>query len=382
MKVGILTLPLHTNYGGILQAYALQTTLERMGHEVVVFQTYYYGIQVIPFYRYPLIMVKRLLYKCLVNHKAIVFWERKMRLEAPTLRANTEPFIKRYLHTCNINSLRDISPQNYDAIIVGSDQIWRPKYVRRMWKTDIQDAFLRFTAGWNIRRIGYAVSFGVDTWDYTLEETHQCKQLIQKFNAVSVRELSGVNLCAKNLEIKAEQVLDPTLLLTDVDYKKLIGLDNNCVNSNILFSYILDETAEIKSFVNKVARERELIVSSISINKNLSLPVEERVIPPIENWLRCFYNAKFVVTDSFHGCVFSIIFRKPFIVIGNFSRGLSRFESLLKILNVESSLLLSTDDYSSDTKYQLPNDIDERIENLQKESRGFLYRSLTKFDTL
>lgn len=376
MKVGILTLPLHTNYGGILQAYALQTTLERMGHEVVVFQTYYNGSQMIPFYKYPIIIVKRLLYKCFVNHKAIVFREKKMRREAPVLRANTELFIKRYIHTCTINSLRDISPQNYDAIIVGSDQIWRPEYVRRMWKTDIRDAFLNFTSGWNIKRVVYAASFGVDEWLLTKEETEDCKYLAQYFDAVSVREVSGIRNCLSFLGINAKQMLDPTMLLTKDDYIKFISEPQNTQNSRVLFSYMLDETPEKKELVKRVAGYKKMRISQIIINHNINIPVEERIIPPVDEWLSCIYHASMVVTDSFHGCVFSMIFEKPFIVIGNQKRGNSRFLSLLKLFHLENCLIDETCLNNINTT-SINKNVLEKVVFQRRKSLQFLERALS-----
>ena len=98
----------------------------------------------------------------------------------------------------------------YDAFIVGSDQVWRPSYNQHL-----EQAFLNFTENWkNVKRIAYAASFGVDNWEFTKKQTKECKRLVQKFDFVSVREDTAVNLCKEHLGIEATHVLDPTLLLS------------------------------------------------------------------------------------------------------------------------------------------------------------------------
>lgn len=378
MRIGILTLPLHTNYGGILQAYALQTTLERMGHNVDVFQTYYNGIR-IPLSRYPFVLGKRFFRKCFINRKTVVFRELKKRKEAPLLRTHIDGFINKQIHAFEIGQLREIPLADYDAIIVGSDQIWRPSYVRRMWKTDVQDAFLRFTSGWNGKRVSYAASFGVDRWLFSEEETAECKLLAQLFDAVSVREDSGVDMCRNHLGINATQLIDPTLLLTKDDYTSLIREEKGSHRyNNGIFNYVLDETPDKQQLIYRIAKDRNLKPYGIVINsQDLSKPVEERVLPPIEEWIKCFRDAKFVVTDSFHGCVFSIIFRKPFVAMANTNRGVSRFRSLLSLLELEDHLLTNTEQYSSSFSYDIPDSISIRIEALVKESTRFLNQVLS-----
>lgn len=378
MRIGILTLPLHANYGGILQAYALQTVLEREGHDVVTFQTDYYGFRKIPWNNYILLLAKRLLYKIFVNHQVPIFIENRKKKEASILRKNTDKFISQYIHTLRLSkSINELSSSNFDAIIVGSDQIWRPEYVRRMWSTNIQDAFLKFTKGWNIKRVAYAASFGEDTWLLTQAETAECSQLIRSFDAVSIREDSGVKLCQEHFKINVSFVLDPTMLLDKNEYRKLVLDYNGQLDiTNELFCYILDETELKKSIICRVANDYQLKVSRIIINKGVGTHISERVIPPIEEWLSSFQKAKFIITDSFHGCVFSIIFKKPFIAISNSNRGVSRFTSLLKLFGLQKHLLFDENDYLPTYSYQLPDDMDDRLSSLKNASRSFLINAL------
>ena len=374
MKIGILTLPLHSNYGGIVQAYALQTVLNRMGHDVVVFQNGYDGIVRFPKWEMPIILGKRFLRKCLTKSKIPVFLEHKRISELPVVNQYVSKFILDHINTYHIKSLNDIPRSEFDAIVVGSDQIWRCDYAKRIWNTDIQNVFLRFALDWNIKRVAYAVSFGKDELNYTQIEAKECASLAKLFDGISVREDSGVDLCLKYLDVKAEIVLDPTMLLTTQDYIKLIKDYGVPKNDGSLFAYILDSKNEKKNFVDYVANERNMKTYSIVDIKDYSQSINSRIKPPVEQWLRGFYDAEFVITDSFHGCVFSIIFNKPFIAIGNSNRGMSRFLSLLKMFGLEDHLILDINDYTSEKSYGIPDDIKERFFDLKEKSRNYLFQ--------
>ena len=332
MRIGILTLPLHTNYGGILQAYALQTVLERMGHEVkVINRNINYEL---PLWKKPFVYSKRII-KNILGYKTPIFYEQKLIKELPIIRQNTDRFIQQYIHTLNVNNYTDLKEGDFDAIVVGSDQVWRQKYFGKIY-----DAYLQFAKDWNIKRIAYAASFGTDEWEYTGRQTSICENLIKKFSAVSVREDSGIDLCKKYLDVDSQHLLDPTMLLEKEDYIRLFENSGTPPNSGTLMCYILDETPEKELLINRVAREKGLIPFRVNSKvENCKSPLEERIQPPVEQWLRGFYDAEFIVTDSFHACVFSIIFNKQFIAILNRERGESRFRSLLKLFYLDNRII-------------------------------------------
>lgn len=326
MKIGIITLPLHTNYGGILQAYALQTTLEQMGHQVEILEeplVYKHA----SLNRY----IRRVLKKC-VGKRSIINYEGFMRKWQPRVAANINQFINTYIHRRIVN-FDSLSDGEYDAFVVGSDQVWRPSYNHH-----IKNAFLGFAENWkNVKRIAYAASFGVDNWEFTEEQTDECKKLIQKFDFVSVREDSAVNLCKEQLGIIATHVLDPTMLLSVDNYQKLIG-ELKISDKPYLFSYLLDESEEKINILKDICNKLNLPVRKIKLENDISkIPMsrlKSLIYPSIQEWLASFAQADFVVTDSFHGTVFSIIFNKPFVVLPNKGRGVSRFESLLKTVGL------------------------------------------------
>lgn len=322
MKIGIVTQPLRANYGGILQNFALQHILRMMGHEVYTFD---YGKYT--FTKWICLLIKHLLKKMLGrNSEFPLLPKSKMKNEASLRR-----FVDNNISlTTPRNKCLDLSVVNryrFDAIIVGSDQVWRPKY-----NNSIKDMFLSFVKDQNIRRIAYAASFGTGSWEFTERQEMTCKALAQRFDAISVREYSAVGLCKVHLGVDAELVLDPTLLLAKEDYDSLItGIPS--LEVPFLFAYILDSTDEKIEYISYMAKlmNLELVIKGADqdITANES----------IEDWLSCFRDANYVITDSFHGSVFSIIYNRNFKVIGNGQRGIDRMISLLEPLLLKDCLI-------------------------------------------
>jgi hypothetical protein len=214
-----------------------------------------------------------------------------------------------------------ISKEQFNAIITGSDQVWRPKY-----NEYIEDMYLKFVPD-DICKVAYAASFGVDSWEYNPKQTKSCAKLAQRFNAISVREISGVQLCKENLGVDAECVLDPTILAGAQAYKPLIRKNQD---GDYLFAYILDITDDKRASVETIAKSRGLKTIIRSAGRSADLSPEE--------WLSMIAHASMVITDSFHGTVFSILFHREFLSIVNKSRGGTRFASLLVPLGLESRM--------------------------------------------
>ena len=364
MRIGILTLPLHTNYGGILQAYALQTVLERMGHEVVVIdepirkqKTAYKQI------------VKRIIKK-IIGRPTTILWEKYFYNSYPIVSRNIRPFIESYLKRIVVDSPSELKEQDFDAIIVGSDQIWRSKYYFH-----IENAYLNFAKDWkSLKRIAYAPSFGTDEWEYTDEQTKEFSLLLKHFDAVSVREESGIKLCKEHLDVVPQLVLDPTLLLSKEDYCKLIDKANPKSHKGKLLDYVLDNSDSISSLISYISGKRN--IQPFSVNGKPfteGTKADECVKPSIESWLRGFRDADFVITDSFHACVFSMIFNKPFCVVGNKARGMARFNSLLKIFHQEFRLIESVEQYINNETLIVNNpNVNFEDLNIRRKSFEFL----------
>lgn len=320
MKIGIITLTLVGNYGGILQNYGLQQVLLKMGHQPINIKTTFR----ISILHWCLCCAKTILFR-LCGRKRIfverIYGSRQKRMSFIAQHINETS--KQYTKI----SQNNISGLNLEALVVGSDQVWRPCYNNYL----ADNMFLKFAKRSDIKRVSYAASFGSDKWEFSPEETKSCAKLIQLFDAVSVRETQGVQFCNDYLGVKATKVLDPTLLLDKSEYEKLCK-SVALIKRPILVVYFLDITPEKNQLAEKIAREKGLSLYIITDEIQDSDDAVER-------WLAAFRDAQFVVTDSFHGAVFSMVFNKCFYTICNVDRGASRFISLLSDVGLEDRLL-------------------------------------------
>lgn len=367
MRIGIITHPLSYNYGGILQNYAMQTVLRRMGHSPVTLNPNPH--RSLKFWQWLTSFPKNFLYKYYLRIPRIHLFEaffanKNWRLTMQYL----QPFIDSNINYLIVNDYDELNEEDFDALLSGSDQIWRAPYVN-----PIEKGFFNFAKDWNkITRLSYAASFGTDEWEYSLEQTKKCKELILKFDGISVREASGVELCKKNFDVKATHVLDPTLLLSKDEYSKIF-LDSKTPKSpGTLLNYILDETPEKQNLIEIITTEFNLNSFRVNGKPEGGYPLSERIQPPMEKWLRGFYDAEFVVTDSFHACVFSIIFNKPFVVYGNKNRGLARFQSLLSMFGLENRIIYELSDYNKLSKSINWDIVNDNVMKKQIEAFTFL----------
>ncbi len=329
MKIQVLTHRLSHNYGGILQAYALQRKLVLTRSDISISTSHL--------------------------HPSPSYMKRFLRSVAGTLRKKTI-----YITASWIDRIIYSKPRNFvdkyisytennldkhaDLLIVGSDQVWRAAYVdpTKYMFGDIKDD--------SIKRISYAASFGKDDInEYTSAQIEKTKVLAKKFSGISVREESGVNICKEYWGVDAEHHVDPTLLLSREEYSNIIDAGATEKPTGNLFVYVLDRSETNNKVIDKIegivnAQRFEIMPkeyrSFIAFLRNK----KPYVMPKVEQWLRSFRDAQFIVTDSFHGTAFSIIFNKPFIAIGNKKRGMARFTSLLRTFKLEDRLVSSIDE--------------------------------------
>lgn len=370
MKIGILTHELKYNYGGILQNYALQQALKKMGHEPVTID-----------YKQEITLIKK------INSLAKRFLARYVLRknikvkgwpsisEAAVIQQHTHEFVEKYINTTNKIKLSELAKfcDNFDAMIVGSDQVWRPRYLGKY----IDEMFLKSFPN-SIPKIAYAASFGIDNWEFTDKQTRICKELAQHFDAISVREASGVNLCKKYLNVDAVHVLDPTMLLDKEDYIKLIEQEKTPSPGKGIMTYILDKSPEKEVIIQSISQRLGLPTFSVMPKSSYanSTCIDDCIYPPITSWLRGFMDADFVVTDSFHGTVFSIIFNKPFISIGNTKRGLDRFTSLLETFRLENRLIFKGNELSSTFPFTIDYTTINKIWEKEKTSSSIILNNL------
>lgn len=377
MKIAILTLPLHSNYGGIIQNYALQTVLERMGHEVYTINIPLPKVK-ISSAKAPLCIAKRFLKKILEKKDGIIFIERKINRDKIIAEQHVRRFINDNIHlTQPYYGKKDLSAlnnKNLNAVIVGSDQVWRIPYVY----PDIETFFLDFIKNKQIKKLAYSVSFGTDEVEFSAEQIKACGKLIKEFEIISVREQSAIqlinNIYKWECKTKPIHTLDPTMLLNKEDYIKISTKYSHETHKGGLFYYILDMTNEKMKLLQKISSDLGLEPFTVQPkSKNQLDKAEDKIIPPIEEWLQAFNQASFVFTDSFHGSVFSILFNKEFITIGNQDRGMTRFNSLMNLFNLQNRFITSIDEYTKQISEVIHwNPINEVLEKEREKSFNIL----------
>lgn len=328
MRIAILTLRIHKNYGGVLQNYALNNILTSLGHEVktvnIVWDIRPKGIHAMMVYS------KRLLMK-LTGKKVCIFKERQIMEQDKISNAQITAFKNKNIPLTEIyyvpgTPLHSLNGQ-FDAYVVGSDQVWRPQYTRGVTKY-----FLDFLTDEKAIRFSYSASFGSDDNEYSERQRRVCGRLIGKFKGVSVREESAINLIKDKLKWDVSPIrhIDPTFLLPQNDYRQFI---HHLSKKGGLYNYILDTNDDKSTVLSRIASRLNLTPYTL-LKGSLSNESDE-VLSSVEDWLAAIASADFVFTDSFHGCAFSIIFNKPFLVYGNAQRGKARFSSLLSLFGLE-----------------------------------------------
>ncbi len=383
MKIGIITQQLKNNYGGLLQNFALQTVLKQYGHEPKTMN--HINKKISPLRLFIHKTKKRILHFLFPDKydKPCAFVNAE---QEKIIRRYTKEFVNKYISTTKTIDTEDgfyeiAMEEKFQAFIVGSDQCWRPKY-----SPYFSAMFLSFVRNRNdIKRISYATSIGVDRWDMSNSESKYYAELAKLFNLVTVREASAIDICKKYLNVNAIQVLDPTMLLKKEDYIELINKEKEEQSQGDLFYYILDPTIEKQAFISRIEKEMGLKAFKVlpkykeeyCTKEHLTKHIEDCVYPPVTKWLRGFYDAKMVVIDSFHGAVFSILFNKPFWVIGNKYRGNTRFDSLLSTFSLQDRFLKTDELTSVDIQKNIDwNYINEILDKKRIFSKELLIKTL------
>ncbi|HDN9014684.1 polysaccharide pyruvyl transferase family protein [Aeromonas salmonicida] len=336
-KIGLLNFHYSDhNYGAVLQAAALADVISRLGYSVE-------HIDFIP----KEIAQKKTLRQLLITVLAVLGIKSLLKrilgkkeyikpavIGDEVFEQFRETWIVRSSQTYTTALQLKSIDTTYKAVVVGSDQVWRPNmFVNK--HQDVDAYFLSFLPD-SVTRISYAASFGVDKWEETNDPilSNRVRKAMTKFNAISVREQSGITICRDNFGITAQHVLDPTLLNGVEFFECVIAkADVSKQNENVVY-YKLDVDTQ---FISAIA----------TIGQIMSSPIEDIYYQksesgyhyiPVANWLAKIRDSKFVVTDSFHCVCLAILFNKEFICFANKDRGLARLQSLLTSLGIEGRL--------------------------------------------
>lgn len=363
MKIGILTFHCAINYGAVLQAYGLQETLKSMGHELSI-------IDYRPNY---LLRPYRLFFpEAFKGHGLLVnirFFIREL-LAIPIRykrRCAFNRFIERYLHLEHLDVQSE--DNDFDCFVFGSDQIWNPQI------TGGDPIFFGDAPCFKGKKmLTYAASAGSVT---SLKEIdiEQLKGRLSNLSALSVREKSLSDCLSEELQLENQLVVDPVLLAGKNIYKEIAS--NKKSKKPYLLFFSLSKNDEALHIARKKAVLKGLeLVEMYSMVESIKDRKTLQCLTP-NKFIGLFKDASYVVSTSFHGTVFSILFHKPFICIGhNFAK--SRFHSLLNMVGLQNRLL----DFSNQSELNFPeinwNTIDAILETKRKESMDFLKNALEK----
>lgn len=342
-RVLVRTLPLGNNYGGILQAYALQQVLKNMGYSPATDSTTSNAMN--PAVASAARMVARVLPSWAVFSKRAIEFRNDVIIQATSVLL--DEFVKHHITGVELYRKGGTADPSiiarFGKIVIGSDQVWRRGY------GDVKSYLVDFVSDPAVRVISYAASFGRDSLagydDALIEET---RMLAQRFHSISVREASAARLCEKHWQVSASHHVDPTMLLSREHYSSLAADQHSVSLRPACLTYLLDDSPKTGKLIDSVCKELSANPTPL-IRKPPNYAAWRRNPniyrrPSVQTWLRAFAEATFVVTDSFHGTIFAILNNKPFISIANEKRGVSRFESLLTMFELQHRLISSTDD--------------------------------------
>ncbi|MGN0537097.1 MAG: DUF4422 domain-containing protein, partial [Acutalibacteraceae bacterium] len=344
--VGIVGWWYNENYGGTLTYYALNRLLKSMGLSVLM-------------------------------------------IDRPSANPNNKPksgtiprrFAEKYYDISAIydpNKMGVINPL-CDVFISGSDQI----YADWAWAFAGQTNHLDFAAPLK-NTIGYATSFG-NTYEATPEETMRSSYLLHRFSSLSVREDYAVDIVKENFGLDVVQVLDPVFMCDSEEYHKLAESSSIRKEQDYVLSFFLDPDEKKREALLHISEHFNLpynnLIHAMNFEENSrKLNLDNiKANADVEEWLAYYRDADFIITDSFHGTCFAIIFKKPFISIANVGRGEKRFESLLGGFGLMNRLVYDIDEIMTNEKLFEPIDYDKVYEILEKKksfSYAWLYNAI------
>jgi hypothetical protein len=343
MKIGIITFHWAINYGAVIQAWALQKFLESAGHQVVIID---YEHRSQP--RFPLLTVLRKNKARRCREKLFKQFSRNMLRMTP-----------RHYTPKSIDCMKNLG---FDAYITGSDQIWNLEFLNLPKEGMSYSYFLDF-AEENALKIAYAASLG-NTGNKQLSSDTNIMGLLEKFDAVSVREAHAVDIlkqCGRN---DTELVPDPTILLKKHDYLNICPQNSNRRQSPYIFGYVLGEQQRCRKSLEKFSREYDLQAVNLhsdnfSKDELMSWNKIKLLCVSPDKWIKKIASAKAVITDSFHGTVISVILNRPFVVLGKMGNNAGqneRLSSFLKYIGLEERMIVE------ESIGRVPNILEQKID--------------------
>ena len=375
MKIGLVTFFQDDNVGTCLQAFALQKKLLELGHDVEIINYIHQDIvkQNISIKNRITGILKTYGNKNIFYYKELKVVDCKTRDKFQEFRNKNFLLSKeKYSEYTDLLKCDD----KYDAFVCGSDMIWTPSF-----QIEHRVYFLQFCN--SKKRIAYAPSFGTNFIMANLEKDFG--NYIKSFSNLSCREDSGVDLIYRMVDRHAELVLDPTQLIKKEEWEKYFIKEKH--EKKYVLCYLFGASHKItrwyKSLACEIANHYKAEIRYMPMNRSEQvheLHYGDASYGPID-FLNLIYNAEFVITNSYHGFMFSLIFEKPFVVVRRderlyWSQFEKRFESVLKLIHLENRLLQKGDCVEErlyDIDYTM---INKNLEKQRKQSEKFLYNAI------
>lgn len=370
IKIGLLSIHSAHNYGSVLQAYALQNVLSTYCDKVEIIdyrpdylQSQYKLFSIKSYEKYKGInKIKIFLYRILFFYPRYKKYKRFNDFMKNNYNL-TKGIYKSY------NDLYSKELNNYNILVCGSDQIWN---------TDITNGFdksyyLAFSNK-NQKIISYAASLGRN--DIDTNYINDYKKYLNRFSKISVREESSVNKFNKLGFLDINVVLDPTLLINEKKWIELSEKSRLKLKKEYILVYRLEDTNAFNEIVNYISKKTNLPI--ISLNK-IKCYKNEKNIPDAgpEDFLKLIMNAHYVITNSFHGTVFSVLFKKSNFIVPNTTKP-ARMVDLLKSIGLADRIILNKNEITEAMLYKRIeyNSVFDHLNAYRKESYEFLEEAL------
>lgn len=373
VRIGIITLHRVVNYGSALQAYALQEYIEENGLGEVEIIDYYFPNK---FHKRKLSFMKWLRKMYCVEIRDMYFRGKRKKMQS------LESFYDKYYHlsSCSYHSVRQImeNPPLYDLYMTGSDQLWN---VNTMRNDPVM--YCEF-APEDKRRVSFGASFTNRELPQQFKETVRAR--LNKYSYIGVREVSSLDI-VNDLKIKpnivVENTCDPTLLLKAEDYDKLAIQSRLTIDGDYILVYALQYSYSPEPALSTIVKQakNKLGCGVVVVDYyKIKLLDGDRIINGIGPCEFCwlFKHAKFVIANSFHAVMFSIIYRRPFVGIGpDKKKEDRRINDILELMGLRKNFV-NADDSDIDTCINSPftSAVEERLNCFIENSKDYLCRAI------
>ena len=381
-QVGICACYGTRNYGSMLQAFATQEAVRKLGYTAEFIR--YKKKKTIPSM---IKQIPRLLNSNLMFDKWMGIQKKLLLRKHPAAKAQdgkrnemfarfAQQYYKDFSEEYYGFDALEKAASKYETVLVGSDQLWTPgglptRFYNLMFVPD------------EVNKVSYATSFGVSNIPWY--QKNRTREYLKRINYLSVREIRGAQIVGELTNREAKVVADPTLLLTAKEWSEAIP-PRKIIDQPYIFCYFLGENETHREVAEELSKKTGLRIVTTPfldsfVKRDLTFGDEQRFDIGPDDFVNLIRGAEYVLTDSFHGTVFSILHHKQFMTFSRFASGTqsrnSRIDSILRLAGLEDRRF-DQDVYSQIQKaidYAL---VDEKIEGLRQESYSFLTKALSK----